>query len=592
MKLLISFLLIFVAHGQIIVPAAAQTKVDWITQVKNKPALDVREYAFVRSPGGSVSAGSRTITLSPFPVGLAVDNYLYISGGTGTAEAVPITAVGATTVTVTCANSHSGAWTIGSASGGLQESIAATAGLGAVNVLSVVDVHAPISAPSVSGGLLIIEGKGISSYTVRRASDYTAGNLFQLTDKLTAVIFRDLGIDNNPPGTSMTGAAIYVENTQNSVTANGTVYLDGVQINGGQYGFRSVGAGVEIRNTVVFSYDTSYKPAAAISLEGPYVGGSRLPISNIVFQNVKVFAPSSANSVSAGLKINGVDGGTFTDVLAQGDVPLLIQATNGNYNTLIHFDQLFIDQARSAGVRFTSDGTGSIAKVRISNSHVGGATAGPGIDMGCSAATNISLVQILNSDIEINATQGICAAVNNNVIIAGNHIYDNNTSNAGFVAGVHFVSATGPGHLIQNNIIGDLPGSVTGHTVYGIKLDGAFTGDISNNDVSQVASNPILLAAAITGTFGPNTGIDELVPNVNSAATLSLPMQKHWKLIGTTGVTAVTAVLPAGSTGTFVGGGGTFTAGASIGNSGTAAAGALYTWMWDGTVFYIAGPGF
>src|SRR5215831_2149944 len=104
-------------------------------------------YVFTpQTPGGSLIVGLNTITLSPVPQGLSgsdTGHYLYISGGTGTAEAVLIsggTAVsgGASgTVIVSCANTHSGAWTIQSATAGIQEAIQAlpTAGYGGGTVI-------------------------------------------------------------------------------------------------------------------------------------------------------------------------------------------------------------------------------------------------------------------------------------------------------------------------------------------------------------------------------------------------------------------------------------------------------------------------
>jgi len=88
-------------------------------------------YDFVpQTPGGTLSPGLNVIPLSPVPRGINGSNtkhYLYISGGTGTAEAVLIsggTAVSGAasgTVIVSCANSHSGQWTIQSATKGIQE---------------------------------------------------------------------------------------------------------------------------------------------------------------------------------------------------------------------------------------------------------------------------------------------------------------------------------------------------------------------------------------------------------------------------------------------------------------------------------------
>lgn len=102
--------------------------------LQNIPAASVVSapaYAFpAQSPGGSLTVGTNAITLSPVPKGVNgsdTNHYLYISGGTGTAEAVPITGGAAVAgaasgqVFITCANAHSGAWTIQSATAGAQE---------------------------------------------------------------------------------------------------------------------------------------------------------------------------------------------------------------------------------------------------------------------------------------------------------------------------------------------------------------------------------------------------------------------------------------------------------------------------------------
>lgn len=81
-----------------------------------------------RTPGGSLNIGANTITMNPMPPGITAASItagaqLLITGGMGTQEAVPIIGWSSTSVTVTCANTHSGAWTIGSASSGIQEAI-------------------------------------------------------------------------------------------------------------------------------------------------------------------------------------------------------------------------------------------------------------------------------------------------------------------------------------------------------------------------------------------------------------------------------------------------------------------------------------
>lgn len=109
-----------------------------ISQVSGKPFVDSREFAWFRTNGVgatgdlSASGAGKVISLSTCPLGLNSRSpnahYLYISQGTGTAEAVLVTATtcnGASTgtVTVTTANTHAGSWRVGSATAGIQEAI-------------------------------------------------------------------------------------------------------------------------------------------------------------------------------------------------------------------------------------------------------------------------------------------------------------------------------------------------------------------------------------------------------------------------------------------------------------------------------------
>jgi hypothetical protein len=74
--------------------------------------------------------------------GFNVDYRVWISGGSGTAEAALVTGGSAVagaasgTLIVTCANTHSGAWTISSASGGIQEAICTLPANGGVVIVA------------------------------------------------------------------------------------------------------------------------------------------------------------------------------------------------------------------------------------------------------------------------------------------------------------------------------------------------------------------------------------------------------------------------------------------------------------------------
>ena len=96
----------------------------------------VAGYNWSVAPGGSLTGGGpATITLSPCPIGIdtsanAKAQYgVYISNGSGTSEMALVTGgsckSGTTsgTITFTPANNHSGAWTVASSTGGIQEAI-------------------------------------------------------------------------------------------------------------------------------------------------------------------------------------------------------------------------------------------------------------------------------------------------------------------------------------------------------------------------------------------------------------------------------------------------------------------------------------
>jgi hypothetical protein len=96
-----------------------------VTTTSSVAALNAHFYDFTpQTPGTAISPGNNTITVAPVPEGVSgtdANHYLYLFGGTGTAEACLIaggTAVsGAATGTLilNCAFSHTGSWQLKSA---------------------------------------------------------------------------------------------------------------------------------------------------------------------------------------------------------------------------------------------------------------------------------------------------------------------------------------------------------------------------------------------------------------------------------------------------------------------------------------------
>ena len=116
--------------------------------------LNPADYNWSRSPGGTISVGANNKTLTPCPEGVAPftpHHAVRIANGVGTAETVLLANVigsgSSCTITFTAANTHSGAYTIASASDGLQEAIIlASSGAKRVTIplgLTTLDAAAP-----------------------------------------------------------------------------------------------------------------------------------------------------------------------------------------------------------------------------------------------------------------------------------------------------------------------------------------------------------------------------------------------------------------------------------------------------------------
>jgi hypothetical protein len=126
-----------------------------LSRLPTSPFLVSTAFDFApQSPGGSLVVGASSITLTPVPLGVnGTDTYhrLYVSGGTGAAEAALIVGGSAVsgaatgTLIIQCANAHSGAWTIRSATAGIQEAIA-----------QLLPVTAGTLQPGTGGGIIVI----------------------------------------------------------------------------------------------------------------------------------------------------------------------------------------------------------------------------------------------------------------------------------------------------------------------------------------------------------------------------------------------------------------------------------------------------
>ena len=189
-------------------------------------------YQFSASPFvivGGVPNPSRTLTAAVsntvrFPTpggdlvpqgvnGSDVGHYVYISGGSGTAEAVLITggtavAGGTGTLTFTPANNHSGAWVMTSGTGGITEALTAVPFAPVLLKATVYEVYGPITVPIQSPGIF-----GLGSLNSILRVNYLAGNVIVLA----AANFQDVTLSGfciQPfAGTMTSGSAISSANS-------------------------------------------------------------------------------------------------------------------------------------------------------------------------------------------------------------------------------------------------------------------------------------------------------------------------------------------------------------------------------------------
>lgn len=239
--------------------------------------------------------------------------------------------------------------------------------------------------------------------------------------------------------------------------------------------------------------------------------------------------------------------------------------------------------------------------LKISNCHIGtrydtnSVYNGHGIfiDQNCF----ITKVELYNNRIADNGMDGVVCASGNSLTseltMVGNHIYDNNCSNAGY----HGVSLGGAitnvlftGNHVYNSLLG-------GRQVAGLYINFTFAdGTIVGNDfhvVPGAASQvPVIVAGSLANVvMRSNGGIDDVITAVPVAAGLLWPLSPNFTITGSgTGVTAVNMInIPAGASGTFrtTGGAITFTAGGGIGNTFTSVQNVPVVWIWDGTAVWL-----
>ncbi len=179
-----------------------------VNVLNSGPAVLSSTYDFpAQIPGGNLVVGNNTVTMSPVPGGVNgtdLHHYLYVSGGTGTAESCLITGGSGTAgqfsgpIIINCAHTHTGGWTIRSASAGIVEAASSISNVGTVTLArTAMAIHFTIILPTA----VSIQGQGFTGTGNTGGSilvcDVAANPCMMIADGLGTASGQGFGIHSN-----------------------------------------------------------------------------------------------------------------------------------------------------------------------------------------------------------------------------------------------------------------------------------------------------------------------------------------------------------------------------------------------------------
>lgn len=551
-----------------------------LSNVASSPAIKASTYNFSpQAIGGSLSIGANTITFPSLPLGinaLSVNNSkLYISGGTGAAEAVPIIGVSGSSVTVTCANTHTGAWTIQSATGGNQEAICYSCANGNVPVfLNSAVLQAGILVPA--GGSPEIFGSGTSetTLTASAAFDTAGGDIigYAAGNVATRFSMHDFAISAGAAHAS--GYNIAIRDMSSGMLRN-------IFTLGGYSGILAEGGnGFFTDNLHLLAYSQiGFYLHATVVTGGRHHGWT---MSGQVGSAGSLLIEANGGGATAGLQ--------FSDIsFQQGGYGIQIYANGGVCNE-IEIANVILDSNTAVGLRLigASGGNG----IHVVNLR-GSMTTAPLLD-----------VYGTFSDVSVVAGSGTSGGNSNGMVIRGGKnvtIADFNMAGGnGGVNDIALLVTTDPNTAqvtsnlrVSNCSFGFSATGAPLTSAVGLEISpAAHTGlHFSDSDFSGSTFN-IADSGTVPAVYsGFVRGLSDSIPSVADAATVTFPPIAQGGTVELTGSgTAVTAVAGfyKGQTGNIQTASAiTFTAGATIGTTVTTGTNSLTPFWFDGTKVWL-----
>ena len=491
--------------------------------------LNSNNYRFeISATGGppALTAGVNVVTISPVPLGVNGSNtkhYLYISKGTGAAEAVLITGGTAVsgaasgTLTFTCVNAHSGAWTIQTATAGVQEAlwIALPNKSRVVMPGGLYTWYAKLSMP----GSVSWRGAGMGQASITMAAGFTGRAIEVNNAAVSNVDIGDFNLNYTTNGSS--GECLYLNNISDSFISNLLLNnsYDSITVNSA---YR-----VELRNMTLAPRNNAFN------------------LSNCVVRISSISANMNGVTAGTGVFCTGTVENLILDGFASdgGAVGFSYSGTSGDL-TETQISNCQFDSSHEGCIEIEPMGSAIVSDLRISNSRMVTTTSASfGILLKALAPGALSCVDISNTRVLSGSAQAIVNLQGTQAVkITGSTLQTNSIGGTG----VEFAVLPCTDTVITGCIIGIGSQATPANGVdYGIFTDNAAHARVtlSGNNINGNVAAILWASTAASGVQASNNiGVDTVIPTVASAATISAPVNPLATVFKLSGVTAVTAI--------------------------------------------------
>jgi hypothetical protein len=453
-------------------------------------------------------------------------HYLYLSGGVGTAEIVPIgggtcSSPGiAGTIQAYVINAHSGTYTLQSSTGGIMEAIwAQTADSRAVLISNSPTIYGPIWL--TTNYQIDLYGRGRLNTVLTRASNYTA----------TMILVDQAGISAGSSLATLHDFWLYSP-SMNAASREGSVKFRNITCCGSSIYNVTIwddengiiiesSDNISIRDVHYQQTATTTQPESGLLVTQATAnfGGvsSNIFVSGGEFQTGEGISSAGTNVLSNGILVESADGFTVTGgTYLRGEYGIRFNPAVTTSGLLV--DSAVIDKCRNSAIAIAASTSTAQGQIVVKGSWLTGnyATGQPlvAVDM-----TNITTGRFIFSDNDIAGAVGSCVAMTN----AKKVNFHNNTivscdQGATGKNGVDILTAA-EGLDVHDNTFFDIA-ALGSTTQYAFNLNADITNSsIHDNNIGAMQGASFLNAAGTNSNFKVTNNITtEAIPGATIAA--------------------------------------------------------------------------